>query len=159
VNKDTARRVRYATGYLQLGMLHEAAVELDSVGAADRQEADVVGVRIELGMERKEWQLVIDLAADLAERVPANERAWICWAYALRELQRIEEARTVLLRAEPLHGRASAVLHYNLACYYCLLGELDPARQALATACAMHPDFERAAREDTDLKGLWEELG
>jgi tetratricopeptide (TPR) repeat protein len=159
VNKDTARRVRYATGYLQLGMFNDAAAELDAIILADRQAAEVVGVRIELGMERKEWELVIDLGSGLAERVPQSERAWICWAYALRELQRIEEARTVLLRAEPLHGQASAVLHYNLACYYCLLGELDPARQALATACAMHPDFERAAREDTDLKGLWEELG
>lgn len=84
------------------------------------------------------------------------ENSWIGWAYALRELEQVEEAREVLLKAEIRHGKASAVLHYNLACYDSLLGELASARARLATACRMDGRFKQAAKDDPDLRALRE---
>jgi hypothetical protein len=89
---------------------------------------------------------------------PGEERGWIAWAFALRELGRVAEAKGVLLRAEPLHGTRSAVLHYNLGCYHCLLGETAEARGRLATAFRMHPPFRDEALEVPDLEAMWDEL-
>ena len=85
-----------------------------------------------------------------------SESGWIGWAYALRELNRVEEARAVLLDAEKYHGTNSAVLHYNLACYDALLGALKNARARLEKACRMDAQFKITAREDPDLVALWE---
>lgn len=158
MNADTARHVRYARGYLELGMKNEASDELEAIAAADRFLPEVLEVRIAFHMEGRHWETVISVARELTVLKPENEQGWISWAYALRELGRIAEAKAVLFEAKPRHGGTSAVLHYNLACYHCLLGELAEARAYLATACRMHPPFKDEAQEDTDLEAIWDEL-
>ncbi|MFM8336403.1 MAG: TPR end-of-group domain-containing protein, partial [Opitutaceae bacterium] len=81
-------------------------------------------------------------------------QGWIHWAYALRELGRIEQALAVLQEAEPLHPKVG-VIHFNLACYHCLLGDLPAAKRRLERACRIKPDWKKTALEDPDLKGLW----
>lgn len=154
IYKDTSRRLRYASGYIELGMINDASDELEAIRAEDRFAVPVLVVRLELHMAANHWETVVGLGRELAQQSPKHERAWICWAYALRELQRVDEARAVLLEAEPLHGRTSALLHYNLACYYCLLGEQATARQRLAQACKLAPGFKEDARHDPDLANL-----
>jgi len=107
-----------------------------------------------LYMESKQWKPVTAVAKTLAEAKPECEKAWIAWAFALRELQRIAEAREVLLRAEQIHGPTSPVLHYNLACYYSLLGDLPEAKRRLSIACSMGDEWENEARSDPDLEAL-----
>jgi predicted Zn-dependent protease len=150
----TRRRLRHALGYIGLGMLREAAEELDAVEAADQSRPEVRAVRVDVCVAAKQWPETVDVAGALAREYPASENAWIGWAYALRELQRIPEARAVLLEAEPHHGKTSAVLHYNLACYDSLLGDLASARKRLATACRMDESFQAAGEEDPDLQAL-----
>ena len=151
MNKDTPRHLRYASGYLELGMVDEASAELERIAFGDQLQLPVLAVRIELHMTAKHWDSVVGLGRTLTQQTPENERGWICWAYALREQQQIAEAKAVLLKAEPLHGGTSAVLHYNLACYDCLLGDLSEAKRRLATACRMEKSFEAAALDDPDL--------
>lgn len=152
---STRRRVRYARGYMGLDMLGEARAELDAVAPSDQSHSEVLAMRVELHLAAREWDAVVEVAQRLAARYPENEHAWIGWAYALRELNRIEEARSVLLEAETHHGRTSAVLHYNLACYEALLGALKSARTRLAKACRMEKRFEEECRLDPDLRALW----
>lgn len=150
---STRRRVEYARGYLELGLLAEAAAELDAISPPENDSVDVLSARVDLHMETKEWDRVIDAARVVCERKPARERAWIAWAYALRELQRIVEARDVLLRAEKLHGRCG-VLHYNLACYFCLLGDLTEADRRLKMAGALDDVWLQSALQDPDLREM-----
>ena len=158
MHKNTRRRVSHASGYIGLGMLKAASAELAAIAIEDHFEPEVLGARVDLSMEAKDWNQVVIVARALSARAPENERGWIAWAYALRELQQVEAAKAVLLQAEPLCGATSAVLHYNLACYYCLLGDLVTARHYLAHACTLHPDFERQAADDPDLHALKNEL-
>lgn len=152
---STRRHVSYARGYLGLEMLREAAGELDAIPRSEQSRPEVLSVRVDLHMAARQWPRVIDAGRRLAESYPENEHAWIGWAYALREVSRIDEARTVLLEAEAHHGRTSAVLHYNLACYDALLGDLKSARARFAKACRMDKRFKDEGRLDPDLKALW----
>lgn len=157
--KDTPRRLRYASGYMELNMLAEANEELEAIAFEDRLALPVLAVRLEFEMATKHWDAVIGIARTVAREDLGHERAWICWAFALREMQRVEEARDVLLEADPLHGEKSAVLHYNLARYLCLLDRVEMARARLARACKMHPPFKTAALDDPDLERVWGEMG
>lgn len=144
----------YARGYLALGLVDAAARELAHLTLADLEDTDSVDVLVDVGMEQGNWPAVIDAGRELTQRRPREEKGWVTWAYALREVERVEEARQVLLRAEPLFGSVSAVLQYNLACYECLLGNLGEARRRLVRAIGMHPPFLEDAKSDPDLKDL-----
>jgi tetratricopeptide (TPR) repeat protein len=93
-----------------------------------------------------------DIAKHLAESYPERSDNWMHWAYALREMDQIEEAKSVAIRSLELHPD-EAVLHYNLACYLSLLGEFEPAKKHLNRACVTDDPFKAFATEDVDLAG------
>ena len=153
-SRVTHRRVQHALGYIGLEMWTEARAELGAIVATERELPWVRSAWVDYHMARRQWREVVQLAAPLAQEHPWVENAWIGWAYALRELQRIAEARGVLLQAETHHGEASAVLHYNLACYDSLLGDFASSRERLKRALRMDPHFQAAAQSDPDLAAL-----
>lgn len=156
----TRHRLDYFAGYLALGLVREATAELDAIEGDDRHALPVRLARVELAMAVEEWELVVALAQPLAQSTPQEERPWIAWAYALRELQRIEAARAVLLRAEPHHGATSVVLQFNLACYESLLGNFEAAQHRLRLAAKIDQGFcDDAAPGDPDLQPLWKAIG
>jgi tetratricopeptide (TPR) repeat protein len=148
------KRIRYALGYIELGILDAAREELDAIAPDEAGAPGIPGARIELAMAAGEWNGVVSLASRVVETDPAGERPWIAWAYALRELQLIRQALEVLLRGE-LHISAPTVLvDYNLACYLALLGDLKKARRRLDRVFAREPDWRAEAAEDPDLAAL-----
>jgi len=150
----TRKRLDYARGYIGLGMLKEAAEELGAIESDKQDSLAVRHVRVDLAMEAKQWERVVELTPPIAEASPKDEQVWISWAYALRELQRVQESREVLLKAEKEHGHKSAILHYNLACYACLLGYLEEANKRLKRAIKLDKRFEDEWDKDPDLKAL-----
>lgn len=158
MKNPTTRHVSYAEGYAGLGLFKEARRELDAIDGEDRGLPAVLGARVSVEWEAKRWDALVAEASRLVAAAPGEERGWIGWAFALRELGCVAEAKAVLLRGEPLHGATSAVLHYNLGCYHCLLGEMADARARLATAFRLHPPFRDDAAEDPDLQLIWDEL-
>lgn len=151
---STHRHLQYASGYVELGMFAEAAVELESIAQSDQRLPEVLSVRIDLHMEARQWDTVGEFARKLIRLDPENDKGWITRAFALRELELIEEAQTVLLEAEPLHGKKCAVLHYNLACYACLLGDKAEAKRRLTITLHMDQSWKQSALEDPDLKTM-----
>jgi tetratricopeptide (TPR) repeat protein len=154
LSRETRKRVEYALGYIGLGMFEAARDELGEIPKPEQAAAIVQSVRVDLHLAAKQWKKAVSVARGLASDHPEVENAWIGWAYALRELNLINEAREVLLKAEPLHGKTSAVLHYNLACYDSLLGALKSAQARLKRAVRMDEQFKLAATEDPDLVAL-----
>lgn len=149
---STDRRVQYALGYISLGLLDQASDELESVSFDQRFAPAVVRARLELHMASSHWDVVVSFASDFAPAHPNELLPWVHWAYALRELNRVAEARDVLLRAEALHDRA--IIHYNLACYYCLLGDIPVAKERLRRACKLDAKFKASALDDPDLRAM-----
>ena len=151
---STLRHLQYASGHIELGMFKEATTELDAISKADQPLPPVISVRIDLHMHAKQWNRVISFAQKLAEIAPEDDKGWVSHAFALRELELIEEAQAVLLEAEPHLKKACGLLHYNLACYACLLGNKPEAKRRLVTAFKMDKSWKQEALEDPDLKAM-----
>jgi hypothetical protein len=62
-----------------------------------------------------------------------------------------------VLNAEPKFPN-EAIIKYNLACYFCQLGEIETAKNYLKKAFEIDLNWRTAALEDEDLKPLWESL-
>lgn len=154
VSTTTQRRLRYASGYIDLGMLKAASQELDTIEGIESMSPEVLSVRADLYMAARDWNLLVAVARDLARDHSSIDKGWIYWAYALRELGRVNEAQTVLLEAEPILGKTSIVLHHNLACYSCLLGDREEAIKRLRMVFEMDKSWKAQALEDPDLASM-----
>jgi hypothetical protein len=51
-----------------------------------------------------------------------------------------------------------AAIPYNLACYYCQLGEIEKTKHYLKKAFEIDLSWRKAALEDEDLRSLWDSL-
>lgn len=145
----------YAAGYLELGLRAEARAELADLPPAFLASPPALALRLEIAMADSAWEEVIALAPELVAHDTADERPWIAWAYALREKERVAEARETLLAGARLIAKPTLVVDYNLACYACLLGEFEEARRLLASVIARDKSWRAIAREDPDLAALF----
>ena len=73
------------------------------------------------------------VAGRLAAHDPDNAQWSISLAYATRRAQSIEAAKPILLEAVERHPKGP-ILHYNLACSECQLGEFG-CSQGAARPC------------------------
>ena len=62
-----------------------------------------------------------------------------------------------LIDAEAKFPREAAI-PYNLACYYCQLGEIEKAKRYLKKAFEIDLNWRKAALDDEDLRPLWDLL-
>ena len=93
----------------------------------------------------------------LADFQPDDIQWTIFLAHATRRADSIHAAKEVLLNAESKFPKEAA-LKYNLACYFCQMGEIQNARNYLKKAFEIDLNWRIAALEDEDLKLLWEFL-
>ena len=154
----TRRRIEYCHGYLLLGLHAEAEAEIAGIVASDRAAPEVLEAEMTLWYGTEQWGRLVALARRFTEIHPEREQGWISLACALRRLDGVAPAMALLLQADSRFGRTSATLNYNLACYYCLLGELFEARGRLARAFVLSKGFRVEARRDPDLQRLWGEI-
>jgi len=148
------RRTRAAEGYIELGMHLDADAELEAIEPELRTDTQVLALRVRIYSALKKWEMMLTVAKVLALRDPHCVQWAVSWAYATRRAVSIDAARLVLLEAvERVPG--SAILHYNLACYDCCLGDLAAAKTRLAHAISLEPRFREKALDDEDLAPLW----
>jgi hypothetical protein len=154
---DDQRHLTAAEGYAALGLYLDANAELEEIDAEVRHVAEVLTVRLEIyrGLER--WELMRTVAGRLAAHDPDNAQWSISLAFATRRAQSIEAARRILLEAVERLSK-EPILHYNLACYECQLGELEVAKARLAHAFRLEPKCRLMALDDDDLAPLWASL-
>ncbi len=113
-------------------------------------------LRCDLYLAALNWELLLAVSRELIRARQSDEKGWIQTARALRELDRVPEARAVVTEAVHLHA-GCARLHYQLASCYCLLGDLALARESLRRACQLDTEFKTKALDDPDLRALWDQ--
>jgi len=150
---QTKWRLSHTRGYLELGMIKEAAAELDQVLADAREDYEFRVLTALVLQEQKVWPRLLPLAAALAREKPADASWWIMWAYAARRADSIDTAEKILLEAEGHHPQ-EATIQFNLGCYACQCGDLATALARVKKAIALDPAFLEAAKTDPDLHPL-----
>lgn len=143
-------RLSQASGYIGLGMVREAAAELEQVPAAAARRPEVLALRALVLQEQEDWPELVEVAGRLVKIRPREAGWWIAWAYATRRSQSLVAAEAILLRAEQVHPHEPTV-QFNLGCYACLRGDLDEARRRVDRAVALDESFHRMAATDPDL--------
>ena len=121
-------------------MFAEADSELDKIDPFCRALPEILAVRIAIYRGLKKWEAMQQIAKRLKEFDPGNVQWTISLAYATRRAFSIEVAMEILLEAEPKFPREAAI-PYNLACYYCQLGEMDKAKCCLKRALEIDLDW------------------
>lgn len=155
------QRLRAAEGWIELGLLEEARVELAEIGPELRNGADGLEVQWRLFSELGQWDAAFAVAEQAVELHPDSEAGWIHRSYAARRRPTggVEFARSLLLEAIPRFPK-SAILYFNLACYSARLGEPEEAWVWLTQSvdlvgwrivCEM-------GLKDSDLESLWPQL-
>ena len=148
------RNLLAAEGYLELGMLDRASLELEQIEPELRAGIDVMTMRCQIFMAAKQWEAAQDVAKHLVSLNPKEVQHWILAGYATRRAVNIEAARDILLRAKPFHPD-EPMLDYNLACYVCQLGQIDEAKALLKVAISAKKEFKAMALDDPDLGAMW----
>jgi Tfp pilus assembly protein PilF len=150
-------RLSHARGYLELGMIAEAAAELDLVPPESANDIEVRLLRAVVLQEQKRWPALAETAASLVDEQPGNPSGWIMWAYAVRRSQSLPAAEKILLAAAKQHPE-EATIQFNLGCYACQQGDMEKAQAYVKNAIALDDQFRSAAEKDPDLEPL-RELG
>src|SRR5579862_417999 len=94
----------------------------------------------------EDWPKLEALARGFTRTRPGDIAGWINLAFAVRRTASVAEARKVLQAAQAQVPDSSALLHYNLACYECVLGETDAAKARLDHALQLDPSLAGVAK-------------
>lgn len=151
--EDYQRSLLAADGYRELGLIPEALAELASLPEDLRGHPTVVELRLVTLMQGHSWKEALSAGRELTRIAPEKNTGFIHSAFCLHELGDTESARDFLLGA-PKTLHAEPVFHYNLACYECMLGNLDAARAHLERSFHLDKKFRDYAKTDPDLEGL-----
>jgi tetratricopeptide (TPR) repeat protein len=147
------RHLSYAHGYLELGMVSEAAAELERIPESEHRTLEFITLRVVLLQEQKNWPALAAAAGELVRRAPSDAAGWVTWAYATRRADSLAAAEKILLEAEQ-HHPAEPTIQFNLGCYACQRGDLREARARVQRAQKLDPKFAVAAATDPDLAPL-----
>ena len=145
-----------AEGYLELGMLDEAAAEIEEIDYSLRLAREVLTMRARIYHAAGAWRHLETVAVHLVREWPQDARHWVWLAAAMRKGGDPAGARVTLLRAFP-EQRRSAAIHAEIARCHCAVGELRRARQRLGLAIALDRGIRLALLDDPDLASVWME--
>lgn len=136
-------------GYYLLEMYSEAIEELDEAVALGDDALSTLRLLAECHRESRNW----DCALTLYERVraldPRDVSLYVGMGWCHKRKGDLPKAIDSL-RAAFRAGLREPILHYNLSCYYALLGERRKSFQTLEKAISEDPRFRELAREERD---------
>jgi tetratricopeptide (TPR) repeat protein len=108
--------------------------------------------------DRQYWRAAVGYVAKrLAEFQPHDIQWTISLAYATRRADSIQAAKEILLNAESRFPK-EAIIKYNLACYFCQLGDIENAKSYLKKAIEIDSTWRLQALDDEDLRLRWDSL-
>ncbi len=154
--EELQRTLLAAQGYCELSMFEDGLKELDRLPEEEREQPAAIEMRLIILMQGKRWKEALGAGRKLTQVAPDKNTGFIHAAFCLHEMGDTKAARELLLGGpESLHHEP--VYHYNLACYECVLGNLEEARQHFERSVQLDKKFKEYAKTDPDLAPLWSE--
>ena len=158
------RSLREAEGYLELSMPRTALdllARLSDPGTFRGQKLYLTGEALRALDRHAE---AIDALEEAADLLPSNIHVWLALGWCRKRTGRIDLAIGALERAEEVSPE-EAIVHYNLACYWSLLGKKQRSLAYLSRAISLdsnyrdllvdEPDFD-PIRSDPEFRALTE---
>ncbi|MDX2035821.1 MAG: tetratricopeptide repeat protein [Isosphaeraceae bacterium] len=148
-----ARKLNEAEGYLMLEMPEHALRILDSRDdwATMRFEAGVLrGDALRMTGRFREALQALEEAARIR---PNDESVAVMLGWCYKRTNQLAQAIDALLPALRAHP-SSSILHYNLACYWSLVGDVPKAVAYLSTAIRLDARFRAAVESEADFDGI-----
>ena len=127
------KRLNAAIGYLNLGMAKDAWNELEEIASEERSRPEVLKVRVEVCRALKQWEMMAEVSNHLRKIEPDEVEHPLNMAHATRRFKSESEAADILSLALRRYYD-DALVRYNLACYWCVMGRIEEARAMLETA-------------------------
>ena len=131
-----------ASGYLQLGMLSEAAHELTQLGLEYQTEPEVMDLRIRILIAHKRCDKAARLARIATRLYPKLVDFYILNASAYEEKGNLQKAKEVWLSVPHLFQN-SGFLHYKIARCENKLGNYLSARKHMEEAIKIDGDISQ----------------
>jgi tetratricopeptide (TPR) repeat protein len=161
-----------ASSYRQAGRLEEALVMFEEVLRLRREKlgadhpdtltamhnlassySDTGRLEEALGMGEEVLRLRREkLGADHPDTLSAMRN----FAYTLNALGRLPDALSLLRKASAESPVVHTGVRYHLACYECLSGNLEEAKQLITEEIAADPEKKEHALQDSDLTAIHE---
>lgn len=151
------KRFEAVQGYLELGMHDEALSELADLERETGPRFEVLALRMTVLRDARQWDAMREVAALIRRLRPEQAETWIWLADATRHSVSLEAAREILTEAEKSFPE-NPHIKFQIGCYHCRLGELDPAERYVRAAIALDRRWNRIARGDDDVRELWPRL-
>ena len=144
-----------AMGWVELGNAREAAAEFEKIRKEFCGHMQVLEAEWRIATANKDWDGALTVARKQVKGHADSPAGWINQSYCLHELKRTQEAWDYLWSVAEQFSQIG-VLHYNLACYACQLGQLEVAKKCLnlAIQCQNKKEIKKMALADKDLKSL-----
>ena len=146
-----------AQGYLELGMHAEALTELAELERKVGPRFEVLALRLTVLRSAGNWDAMREVAAIIQRMRPGEPESWIWLADATRHSVALAAARRILLEAEEKFP-ANPHIKFQIGCYHCRDGEIDPAERYVRAAIALDPRWRQIAMGDDDVRELWPRL-
>ena len=121
-------------------MFDSAAQVLEEIAPENKNRTEVLGMRVQLYMAAKKWDMAAAVASHLVKVEPENEAGWINLAYSVRRIEGVKTAEAILLRAQAIHPKV-AMIAFNLACYASVTGRFEQAKVRLRHAVQLERTF------------------
>jgi len=136
-------------------MVEDAKEELKRIAVRDRSAPEAIEAELAVLYASDAWKDLERVALRYTRSDPHQIQGWLSLAFAMRRTLGVLEAKKILLAVDDRFSATAAILHFNLACYHCLLGEIEHAVARLRRAIKLDPNLRAVAAEDEDLKPLW----
>ena len=146
-----------AQGYLELGMHAEALGELAALEQDAGPRFEILALRMTVLRDAGQWDAMREVAARIRRMRPGQAETWIWLADATRHSVSLEAAREILTEAEKSFPE-NPHIKFQIGCYHCRLGELDPAERYVRAAIALDRRWNQIAQGDDDVRELWPRL-
>jgi tetratricopeptide (TPR) repeat protein len=157
--------LRQASGFLELGelllapdqpvptaslpLLHRALSTIEAIEPPLRQEPETMLLEAETLRALGHFEAALPLFRRAAATVPKRIEPWLGIGWCLKRLNRLDEAIEKLREGVDASPR-QPVLHYNLACYLSLAGNVQPAIEHLTKAIAIDRRFRDLTQVEPD---------
>ena len=152
------RHLAAASGFLTLGMLDDAANELEEISPALKCTPEVIALRVEIYRAASKWGEMAMLSRHLVKMRPDDSSAWLALAFAVRRAESPEAELAVLRDADKAVPSCAAV-KYALACSASLCGLVSVAKGYLEECFGLDSSLRLQALDDEDLSALWDSPG